>query len=181
MLNGILIIIIIIDWACCHGKRVLKVDKNQSFWIMNIEGFAFCNCSFFFSWLNSHSILLVRVKLWSSKDSCKKSSLCIVFLLFWNLLIFLIFFFVNHTFPHFCLITSLYTFFLWSFLLYCALTQGCSLTLSYIAFSFLWKVLILFTWIYSRIYTLWKQNSSQESYFLMNFFTQYYVLEVPRK
>lgn len=132
MLNGILIIIIIIDWACCHGKKVLKVDKNQRFWIMNIEGFAFCNCSFFFSWLNSHSVLLVRIKLWSSKDSLKNGSLCIVFLSFWNLLIFFpIFSFGNHTFPHFCLITSLCTFIL-SFLLYCALTQGCFSSLSLI-------------------------------------------------
>lgn len=54
------------------GRKYWKWTRTKGSELMNIEGFAFCNCSFFFSWPNSHSLLLVRIKLWSSKDSCKK-------------------------------------------------------------------------------------------------------------
>lgn len=108
------------------GKKYWKWTRTKGSELMNIEGFAFCNCSFFFSWLNSHSLLFVTVKLWSNKDGCKKRFplYCLSFNLKFASF-FSIFFFRNHTFHHFCLITSLYTLFPWSFLPYCALTQGC--------------------------------------------------------
>lgn len=165
------------------GRKYWKWTRTKGSELMNIEGFAFCNCSFFFSWPNSHSLLLVRVKLWSSKDSCKKRFL--LYCLSLNMkfaYFFSIFFFEKSHLHHFCLITSFYTSFLWSFLLYCALTPGCFPSLSFILFfPFLWMVLISFTWIYSRKYTWQKQNSSQESYFSMGLLKWYYVLKMPHK
>lgn len=119
------------------GRKYWKWTRTRGSELMNIEGFAFWNCSFFFSWLNSHSLLLVRVKLWNSKDSCKKRfpqyylSSNLKFTSF-----FFFFFFRNHTFHQFFLIPSLYTLFLWSILLYCALNQGCFPSFSLFFFPF---------------------------------------------
>lgn len=114
-----------------------SIERTKRAWINEHESFGFCNYSFLFSWLNPHSILLVRVKLWRSKDSCKKmfplhylSSI----LNFSFHFVSIILYFLNPTFHHFCLIPWFYNLFPWSFLLYCAWTQGCFPSLSPVFF-----------------------------------------------
>lgn len=115
-------------------ESIASGQEPKGLELMNIEAFAFCNYSFLFSWLNPHSLLLVRVKLWSSKDSCKKRFPLHYLSSILNFIFFFIFFFRNPTFHHFCLITWFYNLFPWSFLLYCALTQGCFPSLSPVFF-----------------------------------------------
>lgn len=140
------------------GRKYWKWTRTKGSELKNIEGFAFCNCSFFFSWLNSHSLLFVTVKLWSSKDSCKKRfplyclSSNLKFTSFFSIFFLEI---TPSTTNHFIVYLVSVIF---SPLLCINSRLLLSLTFYYIVFSFLWKVLISFALIYSIMYTWQNRN-----------------------